>query len=257
MDFLPEDSESIVQPGAFVRYMARLRGIPEEELRLPTVGLLAVIPEEFEALKDMLKARKFKPFPAVRIAKTREGAFALIRSDMGAPAVTLVLEEAIALGVGRILFLGTCGSLNPALRPGDLLAPTGAIREEGTSHHYLPPDWEVAPSSDLCAALRSAADRVGVELKEGVVWTTDAPYRETVAKVEVHRASGVMAVEMETSAVLALAAYRNVSAASLLVVSDELFGKEWRPGMHEDRFKEGCEAARRLAAEACGALVSG
>lgn len=87
----------------------------------------------------------------------------------------------------------------------------------------------------------------------GRVWTTDAPYRETLSKVTSYQHQGVLAVEMEMSALMTVAAYRGVKLAGLLVVSDELFNLTWHAGFKNPVFK----TKRELAAQTLLGLLGG
>ncbi len=144
----------------------------------------------------------------------------------GAPVAAAVLEVLIAAGVERIISIGTAGALQPALRPGDIIGVTGAVRDDGTSWHYLPGDRPVRPHADLSAAL---FERLGSDLvTTGTVWTNDAVYRETVAELVHHRAHGVQAVEMEAAALMAVSEVRGAAVASAVCVSDLLTEQGWQ-----------------------------
>src|SRR5262245_14129936 len=102
------------------------------------------------------------------------GPMTVVVGPIGAPSTVATLELAVALGVGTILFFGICGSLQPDLRIGDLVLVEQALREEGTSYHYLPPaESAVATPRLVEAAVRHLADRPH---RRGLIWTTDAPY---------------------------------------------------------------------------------
>jgi purine-nucleoside phosphorylase len=91
--------------------------------------------------------------------------------------------------------------------------------------------------------LRAALKGEGMPFKQGPVWTTDAPYRETADKVKRYQTDGVLGVDMETSALFTVAAFRGIQAASLLVVSDDLSRLKWRHGFREKNFLESREKA--------------
>ena len=164
---------------------------------------------------------------------------------LGAPQAVLVLEKLIALGSRAIVVLGWCGSLQPQVRIGDWLLPTSARSEEGTSAHYPMTASQFSPDPVLSARLKEYCELDGLSFHLGPIWTTDAPLRETLAKVHAYGKEGLLAVEMEMSALFHVAAYRKVHLAGLLLVSDELFTLKWRPGFHSTRFKR----SRRRAAE--------
>ncbi len=160
---------------------------------------------------------------------------------LGAPHAVIGLEKMIALGAGRIWVTGWCGSLQPDLCIGDLVMPTDAFSDEGTSRHY--PLQGRTPKTDqgLCRELGSALELRGTPARTGRVWSTDAPYRETRDKVRAFRDEGLVGVDMELSALLAVSAWRGVRLACLLVVSDELSDLTWRPGFSDPRLREGEE----------------
>ena len=161
---------------------------------------------------------------------------ALAGPMLGAPQTILVLERMIALGARKIIAVGWCGSLNPAVKIGDIVLPSGAVSEEGTSSHY--PGAECSPSKQLFLSLRSALEATGKTVHEGTVWTTDAPFRETCAKVKSFQARSVLSVDMETSALFSVSRFRGVDLAVVLVVSDELSSLKWVHGFRDNGFKE-------------------
>jgi uridine phosphorylase len=172
---------------------------------------------------------------------------AIFRAYPGAPASGMMMEEAIAAGAKSILMLGLAGSISPEVKMGDLVLPTWAIREEGLSYHYLRPDITPKPSKRLLGRLRSALE--GVPHHEGGVWTTDAVFREVPSKLKRYAKAGALAVEMECSALMAIAKYRKVEFAALMTVTDEVFDKDWRPGFDMDIVTEAwlvaCKSAKR------------
>ena len=110
--------------------------------------------------------------------------------------------------------------------------------DEGTSPHYgLPYGEKVCAPTGLLDTVRKCFSETDIPLKEGIVWSTDAIYRETRQKVAFHQARQVLEVEMELSALFAVARFRQTEAAGVLVVSDELSSFVWRPGFKDERFK--------------------
>ncbi|MGQ9652619.1 MAG: nucleoside phosphorylase [Thermodesulfobacteriota bacterium] len=166
---------------------------------------------------------------------------------MGAPMAVYLMERLIALGARWIVGVGSCGSLQPHLRIGDVILPTGASIEEGTSAHYRGEDVTTAPDPAILGALRAALMAQGVDPALGPIWTTDAPFRETVQKVTRYRDEGLLAVEMEASALMTVASFRRVGFCSLLVVSDELGDLKWRRGFTDPLFSERLGQVARVA----------
>jgi uridine phosphorylase len=111
--------------------------------------------------------------------------------------------------------------------PQNHLVPTAAIRDEGTSYHYLPPGREVAANPLGLEILREVLESQGEPYLFGKTWTTDAIFRETRSKIQARRAEGAIVVEMETAALFAVGAFRNVLVAQLLYAGDNVGGESW------------------------------
>lgn len=173
---------------------------------------------------------------------------AIFRAYPGAPASGMLMEEAIAAGAERFLMLGLAGSISPKVRMGDLVLPTWAVREEGLSYHYLDPGIVPRPSEGILSRVKAALAETSHH--EGGVWTTDAVFREVPSKLRRLAREGVLAVEMECSALMAIAIFRNVEFAALLTVTDEVFGQEWREGFGDDivmdAWLRACRAAKTV-----------
>ncbi len=154
------------------------------------------------------------------------------RLPIGAPASVLALEMLIAAGVKYFLVYGGGGAVHPSVRIYDVVIPTWGIREEGTSYHYLPPNITPKPSEKLVKILveelKNTVEELGVRLHVGGVWSTDAVFRETRDKVEEYASRNILVVDMESTALMAVAMYRKVELGITLIVMDELHGEKWR-----------------------------
>lgn len=146
----------------------------------------------------------------------------LIGGTVGAPFAVLVAEQLIASGCRHIVGYSSAGAIDGTLRLPCLVVPERALRDEGTSYHYLAPAPWVDASGELPAALARRAVGCGLPVHRGPTWTTDAPYRETESQIARHRAAGVLSVEMEAAALMALATVRGAEIASLLHVTNTL-----------------------------------
>src|SRR5262245_15320398 len=154
---------------------------------------------------------------------------------VGAPAATIVMEMMGALGVRRFVGVGTAGALQPDLDTGAVLVCDRAVRDEGVSHHYLPPARWAHPSAGLTQSLGAELEAQGCRPITGAAWTVDAPFRETVAEAQHYAEEGVAVVEMEASALFTVAECRGYEVASTFTVSDSLAGGEWSPQFNDPR----------------------
>lgn len=225
----------------------RHRGEPN----LPTHGILAVNPSDrasFAALAKECFLHRHGLFNAELYCNDR---LFLAGPAVGAPMAVLCLEKLIALGARRIVLYGWCGSLAQSLRIGDLFMPTDALSEEGTSAHYQPTPLPIVDT--LHRDLLKALIGLGHAPRQGMIWTTDAVYRETREKVASLGARGILAVDMEYAALRTVAAFRGVSLAAVLLVSDELSGAAWRSGYGQPAFRR---QSRTLLAQLATLLSS-
>jgi uridine phosphorylase len=146
---------------------------------------------------------------------------------IGAPLAVGLLEEAIALGCRKFIACGSAGVLDSTLECHRIVVPTSAVRDEGTSYHYLPPSREVAASPEAIAAIERTLTRHGIDYALGKTWTTDAFYRETRQRIARRRAEGCDMVEMEAASFFAVAQFRSVSFGQMLYSGDDCGGDEW------------------------------
>ena len=172
-----------------------------------------------------------------------------------APKVAGVFESLKHDGVKTVIAFGWCGAVHPDVRIGDILLADSVMREEGASYHYLPAHADPLPSPTVNSALRGAAARAGIAVREGRIWSTDAPYRETRSKVKEFAARGVLGVDMEASAIVSLGSVMGIDVGVLLVVSDELWDREWRWGVPTPEFANARRNYARIAADAALALT--
>jgi uridine phosphorylase len=155
---------------------------------------------------------------------------------VGAPMAVICLEKLIALGARRIIVCGWCGSIRPDLGVGDLVLPTWAISEEGTSRHY-PVAGRTESSPWLRMILKNFFAETGKVVKEGPIWTTDALYRETREKVVRYGSEGILAVDMEYSALMQVALFRRIELAAIMMVSDLLWQDPWQAAFQSKEFR--------------------
>lgn len=148
---------------------------------------------------------------------------------IGPSPVVTVMEELVAIGVKNFLSIGTAGGLQKTLKIGNVAMCDKAIRDEGVSHHYLESSKYSYTSETLTAAFKRELTKANLDPVVGSTWTIDAPYRETVEELRNYQAEGVLTVEMEASALAAVAQYRNVEFATAYAISDSLADLVWNP----------------------------
>jgi uridine phosphorylase len=168
----------------------------------------------------------------------------VVHPGVGAPLAAGMLEEVIALGCDRIVACGGAGALRGDLVLGHAVVVDEAVRDEGTSFHYLPAGRTVAADPHGVAVLTELLTDAGVPFVVGKSWTTDAFYREPKTRIERRVAEGCLTVEMEASAFMAVARYRGVAFAQVLYAGDSVAGESWD--------ERGWNRAREVREELCG-----
>jgi uridine phosphorylase len=206
----------------------------KNEPRLPSTGLLVLNPADIPTMVTRAKEYGLRRHFLFNAQLFSDHRFFLAGPAVGAPMAVLCLEKLIALGARRIVVYGWCGSIHPDLRICDLFLPSSGLSEEGTSQHY---SSEKSSDLSLHAALMAALDQAGFQARSGGIWTTDALYRETRQKVEQYAKHGLVAVDMEYTALQAVATYRSVALGAVMLVSDELFSGSWNPGYPQKKFR--------------------
>lgn len=156
-----------------------------------------------------------------------DGSVALLKAGVGAALAAGMLEELIALGFHSFIACGSAGVLDKEIQYGHLVVPTSAVRQEGVSYHYLPPEQIAEPHPDALAVLCRALDARTIPYLTGTTWTTDGFYRETHQLVQRRRAQGCLTVEMEAAALFAVSAFRKVRLAAVLYGGDDVSQERW------------------------------
>ena len=145
----------------------------------------------------------------------------LCQAPAGAAAAVQLMDWLIAYGVRKVISAGSCGALS-ALPENCFLVPVKALRDEGTSYHYLPPSRYAEIDRNVCTSIENTLRRLKIPYTECITWTTDGFYRETRDKVEARRREGCSVVEMECAALAACAQFRGVQFGQLLYTADSL-----------------------------------
>lgn len=158
---------------------------------------------------------------------SRDARIAFFYPGLGAPAAISSMEEMIAFGCRTFIAVGGAGALVPDLALGHAMVVDRALRDEGTSHHYLPPSRFVDSDSDVSEAILKSCRTAGLTAHRGTTWTTDAIFRETRSRVIRRVSEGCSMVEMEAAAFFAVAKFRGVRVGQLLYAGDTLVADDW------------------------------
>ena len=132
----------------------------------------------------------------------------LFNSYVGAAGCVAVIEDLFAMGLEKLVLLGTCGVLDKSIKDCSIVIPDRAVRDEGTSYHYMSACDELKVNEGYIDIFKEFLKENGITYSVGKAWTTDGIYRETRDKVNKRKAQGCICVDMECSAVVALAKFR-------------------------------------------------
>ncbi len=144
-----------------------------------------------------------------------------------APGAAGTIEELHAMGCSKFIICGGAGSIKKDSTVGEIIVPIAAVRDEGTSYHYLEPSREVECHKATADFVISGLEKLGIPYTTGKTWTTDAMYRETPEMIELRRKEGCITVEMETAAFFAVSKYYDIPLAQLLYAGDDVSGEKW------------------------------
>ena len=177
-----------------------------------------------EKIAELYTANGTVPVYKIRYKNTD---IAFYLSRVGAPACVCGFEEVVAMGAGKFVLFGSCGVLDDDKTKGKIIIPVSAVRDEGTSYHYIAPSPEIEADPHSVQTLENVLTACGCPYVKGKTWTSDAIYRETLPMIEERRQEGCLAVEMECASMLAAAKYRRIPFAQFLYGADSLSSDTW------------------------------
>jgi uridine phosphorylase len=231
----------------------------KHEERLPHKAVLCFFQDVLEQLVTegrLVKIGKLiseiGPNPLYRLEWENQ-TLLVLHPGVGAPLAAGFLDEIIAGGARSMVACGGCGVLQKEIVAGHPIVLTAAVRDEGTSYHYLPPGREVSASPRVTAAIEQALQARKIDYLPGKSWTTDGIYRETAAKRDQRISEGCQVVEMEAAAFFAVAQFRGVEFGQLVYGGDLVVPEGWDS---RDWFmrKDNRQMLFWLAVEACARL---
>mgnify|MGYP005752479883 FL=1 len=177
-----------------------------------------------EAIAELYTANGRIPVYKIRYKDTD---IAFYLSRVGAPACVAGFEEIVAMGARKFVLFGSCGVLDDERVKDNLILPVSAVRDEGTSYHYIAPSPEIEADPHSVRIAETVLASCGYPYIKGKTWTSDAIYRETLPLIQERRQEGCLVVEMECASMLAVAKYRHIPFIQFLYGADNLSSDTW------------------------------
>lgn len=203
-----------------------IEGFPKVGVSCFSKKLFDQLVNRFEGIEIALSSNGNGKLPIYKIIY--EGhEMALFMSRVGASACVVQYEELFAMGLEKLVVFGTCGVLDKKIDDLAIIIPNSAIRDEGTSYHYMKATKEIDVNPKYQEEFKRLLYDHEYSYVVGKVWTTDAPYRETRKKVENRKKQGCICVDMECSAISALAKFRNKEVFQFFYAADNLDSAKW------------------------------
>lgn len=196
-------------------------------IKLPKLAVFAFLDDcidKFAKENHAVKITEFvsitKNYP-IYIVDYKCKKICLVQAPVGASASTQIMDWLIGYGVEKIISAGSCGSLK-SFKENTFLIPYKALRDEGTSYHYLPPSRYVDLNPMIINSIKKVFSKHQIPYNEVITWSTDGFYRETKEKVEYRKSEGCAVVEMECSALASCAEFRSAVFGMILYTADSL-----------------------------------
>lgn len=245
---------SVFEPANLLREARRQKDLPQAAI--PEICLLD---PDGDILRALRRAGRATPSPAWACYHTElqefadEGIrFGIIGCAVGAPFAVLLAEEMFVSGCRFLISMTSAGQIAPQGELPYFVVIDRALRDEGTSYHYLPPGDFAEADAALVALATDALRAVGPTVHRGASWTTDAPFRETAAAIERARSRDILAVEMEAAALYAFAQARHKTVLCLAHVTNQM---AIETGDFEKGEAAGAEASLMVVAAVAGAWL--
>src|SRR3974390_1251042 len=217
-------SPSVFLPSALIREARRQKALPI--IDVPKICILDPDGDIVRRLKAKGRAKRFDGWPCYHtdlyMFSLGGETVGILGCVVGAPFAVLIAEELFACGCRILISLTSAGQIVPAGNPPYFVVINRALRDEGTSYHYAPPDMFAEADRKLVTLATDALKEAGLRTFVGPSWTTDAPFRETAEAVEAAHAKGILAVEMEAAALYTFARKQGVAVLCLAHVTNTM-----------------------------------
>ena len=197
------------------------------DLKLPSKAVFAFLGDHIDNYAKISETKQVSAFVSatkiypIYITRHKGEEICLVQAPVGAAPAAQILDWLIGYGVKEIISAGSCGTLAD-FPESTFLVPYKALRDEGTSYHYAPPSRFIEMNPKALEAIEKTIAEHGMKYQEVITWSTDGFFRETKEKVAYRKSEGCSVVEMECSALAAVAKMRNVVWGMILYTADSL-----------------------------------
>jgi uridine phosphorylase len=239
---------SVFTPEALLKEARRQKGIDAA-----TVPDICLLDPDGDIVRHLLATERARRLGAWACYHTdlhvfeHEGiGYGAIGCAVGAAFAVLIAEELFASGCKLLISVTSAGQILPVQAPPYFIVIDRALRDEGTSYHYLPPSDYSAADERLIRLAQEALTDAGMAARIGATWTTDAPFRETAEAIAAAHESGILAVEMEAAALYAFATARHRSVLCLAHVTNQMGRIE---GDFEKGAADGADASLKVISQ--------
>jgi hypothetical protein len=251
------EDKSHGEPSAFTPESLLREARRQKGLSIANVPAVCVLDPDGDVVRELQRAGRARRDPSwacyhtdLYVVRDGDSEYGLIGGAVGASFAVLVAEELFACGCEYLLSITSAGQIAPLRAPPYFILIDRALRDEGTSYHYLPPARYSEADPKLAEAAHRALAGVDFTVVRGGTWTTDAPFRETTTAIAARQAEGVLAVEMEAAALYAFAVARGRPVICFAHVTNQM-------GRTDGDFEKGEANGARDALRLIEALVSG
>jgi uridine phosphorylase len=218
------DTPSAFTPESLLREARRQKNVPHSTI--PEVCVLDPDGDIVRHLRATNRARRTEGWACYHseVDSFERGGreYGVVGCAVGAPYAVLLAEQMFASGCRLLISITSSGQIRALRPPPYFILIERALRDEGTSCHYLPVSEYAEADPALVAAIAESLSRAGEPVERGATWTTDAPYRETKQAIEAARAKGILAVEMEAAALYAFARARGKAVLCFAHVTNRM-----------------------------------
>jgi uridine phosphorylase len=193
---------------------------------IPPLGVLEFDGDLTDKLIARDEVRRCEDWPCFHtemwLWPKKEPRCGIVARTIGGPYTVLIAEQMAVCGMKAVVGLASAGRIGRALPLPGIVVADEAVRDEGTSLHYLSVAETVRCDQAFAKALVEAMQPVGLPVRRGLVWTTDAPYRETRSQIDHWASRGVLAVEMQAASLFAFGRARNVCTGLVAHVTNAI-----------------------------------